>query len=301
VSGSGSVVLKLLLLSCVAAILPGCATTTSQQPSTTQGSTGQFPNPASENCVEQGGTLVIQERSDGGQYGVCTFEDNRQCEEWAMFRGDCPVGGIRITGYVTPAAQYCAITGGEYQVTGSSNTAEEQGTCTFKNGRTCDVWEYFNGTCSPDTGTEQTSYDGPFAYCAAVGTVDTPDERYGGPEMPDSIVQAMIRQEIVSADAPLDFEESAVWRCMDSSVWVCHFGANLPCEEKADTSQVPNSGMEDYCRENPTAEIVPAFATGRATVFEWACRDGTPEVVSQIFDSDARGYIADFWYELIPE
>ena len=59
--------------------------------------------------------------------------------------------------------------------------------------------------------------------------------------------------------------------------------------------------MEDYCTENPTAEIIPAFATGRATVYEWACQDGTPEVVSQIFNSDAQGYLADFWYELTPE
>jgi hypothetical protein len=29
----------------------------------------------------------------------------------------CPVGGIKVTGYVTPAAQYCAITGGEYTIT----------------------------------------------------------------------------------------------------------------------------------------------------------------------------------------
>jgi len=300
-SHTRSVVLKSLLVSCVAVMLVGCATTTGPQPTPTPESMGQIANPASENCVQQGGTLVIQERGDGDQYGVCTFEDNRQCEEWAMLRGDCPVGGIKITGYVTPAAQYCGITGGEYQVTGSSNTAEEQGTCTVKNDQTCDVWEYFDGTCSPDTVAEQSSYDDPFAYCAAVGTIDTPDAAYSGPEMPDSIIQAMIRQGIVSADAPLEFQQNAVWRCMDNSVWVCHFGANLPCEEKADTSQVPNSGMEDYCRENPTADIIPAFAAGRATVYEWACADGTPEVVRQVLNSDAQGFLSDFWYELTPE
>ena len=57
----------------------------------------QSANPASENCVKQGGTVSIQTRGDGGQYGVCMFEDNKQCEEWAMLRGDCPVGGIKVT------------------------------------------------------------------------------------------------------------------------------------------------------------------------------------------------------------
>jgi putative hemolysin len=118
-------------------------------PSSTLQSTGaQTANPASENCIKPGGTLTIQTRGDGGQYGVCMFEDNRQCEEWAMLRGECPVGGIKVTGYVTPAAQYCAITGGTYEVTGNPNTNNEQGICTFKNGQTCDAGAYYNGMCS---------------------------------------------------------------------------------------------------------------------------------------------------------
>jgi putative hemolysin len=123
-------------------------------PGSTPQSTGaQTANPASENCIKQGGTLTIQTRGDGGQYGVCLFEDNRQCEEWAMLRGDCPVGGIKVTGYVTTAAQYCAITGGTYTVTGNANTENETGTCTFKNGQTCDADAYYNGTCTVNTST----------------------------------------------------------------------------------------------------------------------------------------------------
>jgi dipeptidase D len=109
----------------------------------------ELPNPASENCVAQGGTLFIETREDGGQYGICLFEDNMQCEEWALLRGDCPVGGVKVTGYLTPAAVYCAITGGEYAATGNTGAEDEQGTCTFTNGSQCDVWEYYNGTCAP--------------------------------------------------------------------------------------------------------------------------------------------------------
>ena len=56
-------------------------------------------NPASQNCVAKGGKLQIEERGDGGQIGVCYFEDNLQCEEWALMRGECPVGGVKVTGY----------------------------------------------------------------------------------------------------------------------------------------------------------------------------------------------------------
>ena len=83
-------------------------------------STVGVANPASVNCAQQGGTLSIETRGDGGQYGICLFEDNRQCEEWALMRGDCPVGGLKVTGYLTPAAQYCVITGGAYAVTGNN-------------------------------------------------------------------------------------------------------------------------------------------------------------------------------------
>ncbi len=50
-------------------------------------------NPASVNCVDKGGKVEIENDASGGQYGMCVFPDGKQCEEWAMFRGECPVGG----------------------------------------------------------------------------------------------------------------------------------------------------------------------------------------------------------------
>jgi putative hemolysin len=73
----------------------------------------QHANPASQNCVAQGGKHTV-ERWNGGEFGVCLFEDNRQCEEWALLRGRCPKGGIRVTGYATPEERFCAIRGGTY-------------------------------------------------------------------------------------------------------------------------------------------------------------------------------------------
>ena len=35
-------------------------------------------------------------------------------------RGDCPVGGVKVTDYATPAGRYCAIAGGTYAITGNS-------------------------------------------------------------------------------------------------------------------------------------------------------------------------------------
>jgi putative hemolysin len=107
----------------------------------------QLANPASQNCVRQGGTLTIERRPDGGQYGVCVFTDNYQCEEWALFRGECPKSGLRVTGYVTPAGRYCAITGGRYTVV-TESAAGETGVCSLPGGKTCDAAAYYGGTCS---------------------------------------------------------------------------------------------------------------------------------------------------------
>lgn len=108
-----------------------------------------IPNPASRNCIKQGGVLTMKKRPDGGVYGVCLLEDNRQCEEWALFRGVCPKGGRKITGYLTGAARYCAITGGTYKVTAEqSGETPEQGTCSTPDGRkTCDVHKFYAGGC----------------------------------------------------------------------------------------------------------------------------------------------------------
>jgi len=52
-------------------------------------------NPASEYCVGVGGTLEIRTQEDGGQYGVCIFSDGSECEEWALYNGDCQKGLVQ--------------------------------------------------------------------------------------------------------------------------------------------------------------------------------------------------------------
>ena len=52
----------------------------------------ELANPASEYCVEQGGTLEIRTDESGGQTGFCVFDDGSECEEWAYFRDECAPG-----------------------------------------------------------------------------------------------------------------------------------------------------------------------------------------------------------------
>jgi hypothetical protein len=105
--------------------------------------TAGLANPASANCIAKGGQLDIKPNKNG-EYGICYFEDNRQCEEWALFRGQCPVGGLKITGYENDAQIYCAITGGKVEGVGT-----ETPMCKRIDGTLCTVQANFDGEC-PD-------------------------------------------------------------------------------------------------------------------------------------------------------
>lgn len=83
---------KLLLFTALIAatlILSGCSLFTDKD---TDSIISKKANPASENCVDRGGTLEIREGAGGGQFGVCIFDDGSECEEWAFFHGLCKPG-----------------------------------------------------------------------------------------------------------------------------------------------------------------------------------------------------------------
>ncbi len=53
----------------------------------------QLPNPASVYCEQQGGT---EENRDftAGTKGFCIFDDDSECDEWNLMRGNCHAGEI---------------------------------------------------------------------------------------------------------------------------------------------------------------------------------------------------------------
>lgn len=145
----------IILIAGICLVLAGCqspftkkTTNTSEvkTPGTVNNEAGsdqpaQMANPASVNCIEKGGTIEMRTNKKG-QYGVCLFEDNRQCEEWALLRGDCPVGGLKITGYDNEAEIYCAITGGQVEGVGTATPM-----CKRVDGTYCNAQANLDGDC----------------------------------------------------------------------------------------------------------------------------------------------------------
>jgi hypothetical protein len=147
-------------------------------------------------------------------------------------------------------------------------------------------------------GNAETIYTDPFAYCAAVGTLDTPGERYTGPAVPDEVIAGYKNAAgLTDSSEPLDvFRETTIWRCMDGAVMVCNYGANLACDAQANTDRTPTQAMQDYCAQNPDADFIPMSVTGHETIYNWAC-DGEMAVAGEAFDQpDAAGFLSRIWY-----
>jgi hypothetical protein len=146
------------------------------------------------------------------------------------------------------------------------------------------------------------TFSDPFAYCAAVGTIDTPDTRYTGEQVPDVIIDGFKQAAgLTESDESQDmFRQTTIWRCMDGQVVACNFGANLPCDSKADTATEPTQEMKDYCSQNPGADAIPMSVTGHATIYSWGCQDSTPAILEQVDQADAAGYLSRIWYALEP-
>jgi hypothetical protein len=89
------------------------------------------------------------------------------------------------------------------------------------------------------------------------------------------------------------FEAGTNIRCMDGRLLACFTGANLPCS-KMNTVR-DNQGANAFCRSNPDAPVVPAFATGHDTIYAYRCVSRRAEVEGMTFPLDARGFAATLW------
>lgn len=97
-------------------------------------------NPPSAYCEKLGGKTSAEIRPDGVGIDICTFEGGRQCEAWALYRQQCPPGGVSVETGMSPGARYCVLRGGKFAASG-------KGQCTFDTGKVCDVTDYHIGKC----------------------------------------------------------------------------------------------------------------------------------------------------------
>jgi hypothetical protein len=88
-----------------------------------------------------------------------------------------------------------------------------------------------------------------------------------------------------------NLRESTVYRCMGGKVWICNYGANIPCDGVDRSKGSP--AIDQWCRENPNEDYIPMAVTGHATMYQWKCARGKP--VKSPRKLDAQGFQGDIW------
>ena len=130
----------------------------------------------------------------------------------------------------------------------------------------------------------------PAAYCTKV---DTDDSSHQLPhEMVDTAEQAF------GLKLPVEQGERAViWRCDGGQVLGCFFGANVPCGQMDQRTELPN--VTEWCEDHPGAGV-PQEVTGHDTLWRWSC-DGAKAVRgSAAWTLDRRGFVQGLWRPLGP-
>lgn len=110
---------------------------------TSTGDAASVASAAYAKCVNNGGFVTTDRRGKNGFYNLCNFADDMNCELYALYNGQCPVGGVHIIGYSTKPQVFCALRGGTPQ-------GSENGQCKMPNGKTCTTDSIYKGTCQYD-------------------------------------------------------------------------------------------------------------------------------------------------------
>lgn len=111
--------------------------------SSTPTKAGAVASAAYAKCVTNGGFVTTTKRGKSGYYQVCNFADDMNCDLYALYDGQCPVGGVQSVGYSTTAQVYCALRGGKPQ-------GNENGQCKMPDGKVCSTASVYAGTCDPN-------------------------------------------------------------------------------------------------------------------------------------------------------
>jgi len=125
------------------------------------------------------------------------------------------------------------------------------------------------------------NWSDPFAYCAAVRTVDFPDRRYAGPALTDAIASAL---KVPASSSP----DRVKWRCFDGALLGCTSFSGASCALTPTVAE-----MRDYCLTHPNAT---GLSAPNGT---WGCADSTPEIPrGASWPIDPRGFLPGAWVEI---
>jgi hypothetical protein len=132
---------------------------------------------------------------------------------------------------------------------------------------------------------------------ATAATAETPQEHCRQVEnddvlqpIPNALAAVAARLFGIDADYAA---KTTYYRCAEGALLLCNVGANLPCG-KANT-RTESSAANDWCRDHPSAAVIPMAVTGHDTIYEWRCSGGNAKPTTPIAKVDPHGFFLEYW------
>ncbi len=144
------------------------------------------------------------------------------------------------------------------------------------------------------------TYDNPWDYCKAVGTINTPGSEYTGKTPNDEVTRSILQAMGINlTEVP---NHITIWRCANGQVWGCDSSSYPQCPELVDFSTQPSEIIKTECAKPEMENVtLPGAVTGHTTAFEWTCISGLPQITGQGVTADEFGFNANIWYPVIKQ
>lgn len=144
---------------------------------------------------------------------------------------------------------------------------------------------------------EGTTFDDPWQYCDAAGTINSYGKEYTGTPSPTVIRELVLDM----LNIPEDVREShnVIWRCASGLVLGCDATAFQTCLNVYDLDQTPSPELIEECRKaEMEGVIIPQKVSGSQTPYEWRCVGGAPQISGQGIPVDEQGLNASIWFPI---
>ncbi|MHC1772548.1 MAG: hypothetical protein AB9907_12620 [Flexilinea sp.] len=144
------------------------------------------------------------------------------------------------------------------------------------------------------------TFDNPWDYCQAVGTISSPGIEYAGKTPYDAVTTSILQA--MNIDTSEVASHISIWRCANGQVWGCDSSTYPQCPNQVDFSTEPSDIMKEECAKSEMENVVlPGAVTGRDTAYEWVCKAGIPEISGQAVSADEFGFNANIWFPVMKQ
>ena len=153
---------------------------------------------------------------------------------------------------------------------------------------------------APDGGNpipEGTTFEDPWQYCNAAGTINSYGKEYTGTPSP-TVIRDTVLQMLNVPEADRN-SHNVIWRCASGQVLGCDTSMFQTCLNVYNLDQTPSAVIEEECKKADMEGVVLSQeVTGSQTPYEWRCVAGVPQISGQGIPVDEQGLNPSIWFPI---